>query len=370
MAMQPMRPTMLAAAACLVVLLAAAGAAFAQVPASAPGVKLTQRDSLKIVGSTTMRPHVDAIVQHLDRGGERAAPEIELKGSTAGIQALCAGVGVKHPDIVVSSRRIRHNELEICDKSGVGDLIEVRLGFDAVVLVMQRSDVPMALELSHLYRAVAAELPKELEFEENRNATWNQIDDRLPKLEIRILVPEEESGTRSVFDDIFLEGGCRYDKSIRSIFDAEERVRRCTTIRRDGHVVEVPEPYAETMLRMLAESPAGTIAAIDYDLVHGGTHPVTVLPVEGVQPTPATIALHDYVAATAHYLYIKRAHIPDARGVGVVEGIRAFMWEATSDRAIGPGGYLPQLGLIALSDRDRAEQQRNVQRLRPISIHR
>lgn len=352
------------------VLMATAGAwvalptpAEAQTTATQHGKTL--RDRLKIVGSRTMQPIVEALVEHYTGWTGHPKPEVDLKGSTDGIRRLCSGVGPQFPDIAVSSRRIHHNEVEICDDAGVGDLIEVAVGYDAVVLAMRSSDTPMALKLEHVYRAVAAVLPEGEEFEPNEHTTWDEIDPSLPKTEIRFLIPTEAAGTRGVFNDIFLEGGCRYVKEIRQIFDAVDRVERCTGIRTDGRVTEVEgADYIDDMIAKLRDAPPGTIAVMDYDLAHYAGIPLTLLPIEGIAPTPMSIALDDYDASTKHFLYFKKAHMPDASGKGVVHGIRQMIEETVSERAIGPGGYVVKLGLIALSNVELARQRHAALRLR------
>jgi hypothetical protein len=63
--------------------------------------------------------------------------------------------------------------------------------------------------------------------------------------------------------------------------------------------------------------------------------------------------------------YFKRAHMREKYGgQGFVRGVREFMIEIVKDEASGEGGYLEQLGVVALEPPDRRKQQNIVRRLK------
>ena len=65
------------------------------------------RDYISIVGSSTVYPFATVVAETV-RPTQRKfkTPKIESTGSGGGIKAFCGGVGVQHPDIANSSRRI------------------------------------------------------------------------------------------------------------------------------------------------------------------------------------------------------------------------------------------------------------------------
>jgi phosphate transport system substrate-binding protein len=59
---------------------------------------------------------------------------IESIGSGAGFRAFCEGVGAQFPDIANASRRMKRTEYDMCQKNNVGEIMEVQIGVDGVVL--------------------------------------------------------------------------------------------------------------------------------------------------------------------------------------------------------------------------------------------
>ena len=64
--------------------------------------------------------------------------------------------------------------------------------------------------------------------------------------------------------------------------------------------------------------------------------------INGVKPTPATIASGQYPLSRSLYIYVKKSQ------VGVTPGLKEFVTEFVSDAATGRGGYLQGRGLIPL----------------------
>jgi phosphate transport system substrate-binding protein len=94
-----------------------------------------------------------------------------------------------------------------------------------------------------------------------------------------------------------------------------------------------------------------------------------LLPValNGVLPTAATIANHEYELTRTIYLYAKRQHARSMQGVGVVRGVREFGLEAVSEAIGGPGGQLSSLGIVPFPAAQRATQRGIADRLTLIS---
>ena len=73
------------------------------------------RDYISVVGSSTVYPFATVVAEQFGRSSTVfKAPKIESTGSGGGIRLFCNGVGVEHPDIANSSRRIRASELASC----------------------------------------------------------------------------------------------------------------------------------------------------------------------------------------------------------------------------------------------------------------
>jgi phosphate transport system substrate-binding protein len=88
-----------------------------------------------------------------------------------------------------------------------------------------------------------------------------------------------------------------------------------------------------------------------------------ILPINGVMPTAETIADDRYEGVHTLYYYVKRDHMRDGHGNGVVRGLRQFINEATGEAARSPGGYLASLGVVPLPPELRAAARRSALRL-------
>jgi phosphate transport system substrate-binding protein len=64
--------------------------------------------------------------------------------------------------------------------------------------------------------------------------------------------------------------------------------------------------------------------------------------IEGAEPTFENISEGKYKGARPLFVYFKKAHI------GVIPGLDKFIAEYTSEKALGPDGYLTEKGLVAL----------------------
>ena len=92
------------------------------------------RDNIQIVGSSTVFPFAAQVAENFAKTSSFTAPIVEATGSGGGLKLFCSGLGDKYPDITNSSRQIKQSEIELCNKNGVSEIIEVLIGFDGIVL--------------------------------------------------------------------------------------------------------------------------------------------------------------------------------------------------------------------------------------------
>jgi len=336
------------------------GAMLLALPAMA-STSLTLRDRLTVAGTFSAEGVGRMLVQRFAEGPQNAAPpHLEITRASQAFERFCAGVGPDTPDLALVSRRMPRSVLENCRANGVSEVVELRLGYSAVVLAARRGDAVPALTSRHIYEALAAERTDGEGFQPNRARLWSEIDPGLPPRDIRMLVPEPGTGMRALMEDLMLEAGCREVRAIRLLFDAGYRRSKCITLR--GEQRAVPVAHQEIMGALLA-APPGTIAVLSYDQLLRAGGNLLPLRLDGVLPDAASIATLDYNQAQVVFLYAKRQHMPTREGVGVVQGLRGLLAEATSERAAGPGGYLGLAGLVPLPPAERQAQRRVAERL-------
>ena len=117
------------------------------------------RDQIKIVGSSTVYPFATTVAENFGRTTKFKTPIVESTGSGGGLKLFCSGLGANHPDITNASRRIKASEVERCASNGINDIVEVKIGYDGIVLANSRKSAPMELGLKDVFLALAKDVP-------------------------------------------------------------------------------------------------------------------------------------------------------------------------------------------------------------------
>jgi phosphate transport system substrate-binding protein len=165
------------------------------------------RDQIRIVGSSTVFPFSTAVAESFGRAGGFKTPVVESTGTGGGIQLFCSGNGMDTPDIANASRRIKAGELETCTKNGVKEVVEVKIGYDGIVLANSKKHGRYNLTKEQVFRALAKQVPIDGKLTANPYKLWSDIDASLPKEKIEVLGPPPTSGTRDAFVELAMEGG-------------------------------------------------------------------------------------------------------------------------------------------------------------------
>ena len=140
------------------------------------------------------------VAEQFGRTTQFKTPKVESTGSGGGLKLFCAGVGVEHPDITNASRRIKKSEQALCAKNGVKDVIEVKVGYDGIVLGQSKATEPLNLTRKDIFLALAKQIPgKDGKLIDNPHMTWKDVNLALPATKIEVLGPPPTSGTRDAF---------------------------------------------------------------------------------------------------------------------------------------------------------------------------
>jgi phosphate transport system substrate-binding protein len=308
------------------------------------------RDDLRIIGSSTVFPFATATGEMLTKAG-MPTPKITSTTSGKGMKIFCSGVGAGFPDIANTSRPISGKEVKDCAQNGV-EYTEVKVGNDANVLAFRSELGVLQLTGEQIWRAVAAQVPVDGVLAANPYRMWNEIDPSLPAKPIQVYGPPVGAGVRDGFVDQFIIPACAADPAIAAL-PAEAMKETCSTFRADGSFVEF-EKAAEVMLA-LPESEAA-VGMTSYSLIapKAKENGLALAQINGVAPSPNTIAAGEYKGSQALYIYLKTAHLD------TVPGIKEFAEEFVSDRASGKNGYLVAMGLVPLTDDQRREMQTRI----------
>ena len=311
------------------------------------------RDQINIVGSSTVYPFSIVVAEKFGKITDHKTPKIETTGSGGGMKLFCAGVGAQHPDFTNSSRAIKKSEIKNCNKNGVGDITEVKVGYDGIVVANSKSARRYTIGTMDLYLALAKEIPNpdgSETFITNPNKTWKDVNPDLPAIKIEVLGPPPTSGTRDAFSELALEkGGCKKIKWIETLKkeNKQEYKAKCHTTREDGHFIEAGE-NDNLMVQKLVSNP-NALAIFGFSFLDQNSDKVQGSIINGIEPSFDNIADGKYAISRPLFFYIKNAH------VGVIPGMQEYVEEFLSDSASGDDGYLGEKGLISMPAEERAE---------------
>jgi phosphate transport system substrate-binding protein len=347
---------------CLAILMTA----FAVPVAAGTGADVFQRDAISVLVSPLETAFTRTLSDRLVRKYDLPPLSVTTEPTAPAIKAFCGGIGAKFPDVIGIPRQMDSHEYDNCVQNGVVDIIELPVGFDALVLAVRKGDLVFNLTPRALYFALAAQIPDGDDFVPNSLKRWSDLDPRLPDLEINVVGSENGTSINAFFKEIFMEGGCRGLQPFKVFYSATDRVAMCTTLRDDGHFIPVKQPMVTTFPDVMEHAPRGAVAVIPYTVYRKNAAWLDLLPVLNVLPTPRTIKDDDYEAVSPVRYYVKRAHMEQSLGgTGVVRGLYSFIEELMSEDAIGPGGYLEAQGLVIDDPEDRQRDREGALRLQP-----
>lgn len=320
------------------------------------------RQQISIVGSSTVFPFASAVAEHLGQGGKFKTPTVESTGTGGGFKIFCGGTGVNYPDIANASRKIKPTELKACASAGAKELVEVKIGYDGIVLAQAKQGKPADFSRKDIYLALAKQIPDPDCAEcgkliDNPYKTWDQINPSLPKAKIEVLGPPTTSGTRDAFAELVMEAGCNeYDwlKEWKKKNEAEYK-RMCQTVREDGAYVEAGE-NDNLIVQKLKTKPTA-FGIFGYSFLDANSDQISASTVERMEPTADAIADGSYPISRPLFFYVKKAQ------VGVMPGLQEYIEAFTDEKAWGDEGYLVEKGLVPLPARQRKEIADSARRL-------
>jgi phosphate transport system substrate-binding protein len=315
------------------------------------------RDYISIVGSSTVYPFTTTVAEKFGKSGGFKTPKVESTGTGGGFKLFCAGVGVQYPDVSNASRAIKQSEIDSCNKAGVKDIIEVKVGYDGIVVADSRKGAAFKVTRRELYLALAKTVPDPANAQAviaNPYTTWKQINSAFPADKIEVLGPPPTSGTRDAFVELVMEAGCQTFAWLKSLKDVDEgRFKRvCDTMREDGGYVEAGEN--DNLIVQKLESNPRALGIFGYSFLEENSGQLQGSFVDGVAPTFENIASSKYPVSRPLFIYVKKAHL------GVIPGLREFVNEYVTERSMGADGYLANKGLIPLSAAELAKVRANV----------
>jgi len=325
----------------------------------------TARDYISIVGSSTVYPFATVVAENFGKKTRFKTPKIESTGSGGGHKLFGAGIGVEHPDITNSSARITKSQLEKDFRNGVKEVVEVKIGYDGIVVANSRQAMLFRLARKDLFLGLAKHVPvagNKGALQPNPYKTWKQINPSLPDAKIEVFGPPPTSGTRDAFVELAMEGGANAFAWIAKLKKTDKKRYKviCHTLREDGAFIEAGE-NDNLIVDKLSKSPEA-LGIFGFSFLDQNTDKIQGSFIDGVQPTFEAISDGSYPVSRPLYFYIKKAH------VNTIPGMREYLAEFTSEAAWGDEGYLTTKGLIPMPGEERQYYRNVVKELTPLTL--
>ena len=300
------------------------------------------REQISIVGSSTVYPFATMVAERFGQGSGFKTPVIESTGTGGGMKMFCGGIGVEFADITNASRAIKSGEKELCAKNGVTP-VEFVVGNDGLAFASSNAAKRMNLGIEHIAVALSSEFASEVK-------TWADVDTfvakktntatiGLPNRPISVMIPPPTSGTRDAMGELFMKNGY---KKLGIKGNGYKKIRE------DGAAVEMGENDNLIVEKLVGDSEM--FGVFGYSFFDTNRDKVQAADLNGVKLTFENIASYTYPGARPLFFYVKKEH------VGVIPGIKEFINEFVSEKAMSLDGYLFPAGLVPLSDDDYAKQ--------------
>lgn len=266
-----------------------------------------------IAGSSTVFPLSTAVLsQWIDQGGPEYT--IDSIGSGGGLERFCVEGA---SDIANASRQIDEEEIAACTETWGTAPIEVRVGSDALSLVISNGNY-FASELTLEDIATAFSLT-------DAGATWADVNPAFPAHPIQLFSPGADSGTFDYFNEVVFEEADPPPilSSIAEIVGEDDNLT----------VVGVAEDGC-------TEGDLTSTCAIGYfgyAFFQENADRLQVVTVDGIEPSAETVNENTYPIARPLYMYTSDAVIQEKPQVAE---FMAYYLQNVND-LIGEVGYFP-----------------------------
>lgn len=354
------------------------------------GAEAQSRDSIRIVGSSTVFPFTTATSENFGATSGFRTPVVESTGTGGGMNLFCAGVGLRHPDIAAASRRMLPTEYELCRRNGVTSITEVPIGFDGIVVTRGAGSPAIDFERRELYLALAATIPMPVDaageavfnangallagrdfndvaaysceaFIPNPHRRWSDVSNDLPSDRIEVIGPPPTSGTRDSWIELGIQPGARQIECLDALrgSDRNRFEEISSRLREDGPWIDGGEN--DNIIVQTVANSGTAVGVFGYSYLEQNMDRLVAATIEGVAPEYDDISEGVYPIARSMFVYIKNQH------VAAVPGIAEWVEELTSEDAFGPFGYLADRGLVALPEARREEVREESRALTPLT---
>ncbi len=311
------------------------------------------RKHILISAEPAAKELITRVASKVDKKYLAAEPKIEFRTNRKALKVFCLGTGPSYPDIVATTRPMNENEFKRCREREAGDIIQVKFGYEALVLASAKKSLPLQLDQRKLYLALARDIPDPKSDSQGRlvanpYTTWKQIDPDAKKTRIKIYGPAENSRNERSVRILALEGGCRTWDWVPEMKNIQRSYRLyrviCNEPREDGVYIKSDKDDDNLTSKLLTDT--NSIGLMDYNTWVQSKDKLKAYPINGLPPTLGTISKGLYPLSRPYYAYIKVSSLKKLRGVS------HLMNELLDEKTLGADGYLTEMGMVAMPEKE------------------
>ena len=253
------------------------------------------------------------------------------------------------------SALVAASEYKDCQDHGVKEIVEIQVGLDGIAFGEAKGGPGMALTPVDVYKALAANPFGK----PNTAKLWKDVNPALPAIPILVYGPPSTSGTRDALAELILTKGCDSDPAMKALKDSDKDAHKkvCTEVREDGAYVDSGEAD-NLIVQKIAANPKA-IGVFGFSFLEENMDKLKGVPMNGIDPTYASISDFSYPGARPLYIYVKLAHM------NAIPGLKEFV--AAWAKSWGPDGLLKSKGMVVSTEEVRAKNAELAAKLSPMN---
>ncbi len=141
-----------------------------------------------------MFPFATRVAENFAKKTGKKAPKVESLGTGGGIKLFCSGTGEGGAGHRHRLAPMKKSEFDACAAKGVKDIIQIKVGFDGIVVATDKDGADYNFKPEHLYLGLSKKVLRQGKFVANPYKTWDEIGSGLPGNRINGLRPAAHLG--------------------------------------------------------------------------------------------------------------------------------------------------------------------------------
>jgi phosphate transport system substrate-binding protein len=274
--------------------------------AAAQGAPAVVSETLTVAATTTTFTLAQLAAGRYKAPNARA--RVELSGNP--FDRLCAGQPYGSPEVIEVVQRMPASYSRYCANNGLRDIIEVKLGYQAIVLVRAKQSGALKLSSRDLFLALARQIPDPNQpghLINNPNITWDQVDPALPSTRIQVIGPGRGMVAGQLVLELVLDAGCNALPRTAGLREADpwRYEELCRNMRDDG-VYQSSFLGGGLLVDYFVDNPT-VIGVLTLEQLARFQDKLQAVPVDSIEATAMNIANGTYPLSRGLYIYgVKR----------------------------------------------------------------